>query len=239
MSELLLRRRAAIKQGDDDEGMFAHWSGEDALVNNIWHDRVNNLVIRIGNNSTHGDGWYSVTKTGNTTPVGYMQMQSDVSPYIDYEFVVKVLCDIQAIDGYSSLLLSYGSVMATRWSYAFAAGITARRTVVCSAKKSGNGIVTHDVDGVLTDWDTDGWNENVTIKTGVYLKPNDKQRVFTSVNGIVTETIDVNKVLLRPTYNPVTASFALFGNGEAGASYLNSYRFVLRIRDIKMYNIKK
>lgn len=224
---------------DDDEGMFAHWSGEDALVNNIWHDRVNNLVIRIDNNTTHGDGWYSITKTSNAASIGYMKMQSDVSPYIDYEFVVKVLCDIQAIDGYSSLLLSYGSVMATRWSYAFSAGIGARRTVLCAAKDSGNRLVTHDVDGVLTDWDTDGWNENVTIKTGVYLKPNDKQRVFTSVNGIVTETIDVNKVLLRPTYYATTSSYALFGHGEAGASHLNSYRFVLRIRDIKMYNIKK
>ena len=230
---------AAIKQGDDDEGMFAHWSGEDALVSNVWHDRVNNLAIRIGNDTTHGDGWYSITKTDNNAPIGYMQMQSDVSPYIDYEFVVKVLCDIQAIDGYDSLLLSYGSIKQTNWSYAFSAGITAQRTVLCAAKNSGNGLVTHDVDGILTDWEIDGWNENVTIKTGIYLKPNDKQRVFTSVNGIVTETIDVNKVLLRPTYHTATKSFALFGYGEAGARYLNNFRFVLRIRDIKMYNIKK
>lgn len=235
----LIRRRAMMHRVDDDEGMFAHWSGEDALVSNVWHDRVNNLAIRIDNTTTHGDGWYSITKTENKAPIGYMKMQSDVSPYIDYEFVVKVLCDIQAIDGYDSLLLSYGSIMQTKWSYAFSAGVSAQRTVLCAAKNSGNRLVTNDVDGVLTDWDIDGWNENVTIKTGIYLKPNDKQRVFTSVNGTVTETIDVNKVLLRPTYNTATASFALFGNGEAGAKYLNNYRFVLRIRDIKMYNIKK
>jgi len=217
--------------------MFAHWSGEDALVSNVWHDRVNNLSIRIDNNTTHGDGWYSITKTGNTVPIGYMQMRSDVSPYIEYEFVVKVLCDIQAIAGYGTYVLSYGSLRTANWSYAFSASIEASRNILCGAKDKNNKPITRDVTGALTNWNTDGWNENVTIKTGVYLKPNDKQRVFTSVNGITTETIDVDKVLLRPTF--YNGAYAMFGNGEAGYSYLSGHRFVLRVRDIKMYNIKK
>lgn len=236
----LMRRRAMMFGNDDDAGLFAYWDGADNLVSNQWIDRLNNIVIRIGSNDTHGDRYYSITKTSNSVPIGYMQLQTDISSYIDYELVVRVVADVQAYSGYGVIpVVDFGAYTSARWSYAFAAGIDSSKNVYLLGKTSSNQILTIDNQGTYSAWDDNGWNYDVVLDNGIYVTPNDKQRLFARINGIETYSQEVNKVQLIPNYNRVTNSYCMFGLATAGVNFMSSFRFTINVKSIKMYNIKK
>ena len=240
MDSELMRRRVMMFDNDEDAGLFAYWDGADSLVSNQWIDRLNNIPIRIGNNTTHGDGYYSITKTSNSAALGYMQLRTDISSYIDYELVVRVVADVQTYSGYGVIpVVDFGAYGTARWNYAFTAGIDSAKKLYLGAKTSSNQSLTIDNQGTYSDWNDNGWNYDVVLDTGIYVTSNDKQRVFSRISGIETFSQEVTKAQLTPYYNSGVNAYCLFGHAIAGANYMNSYRFTINVKSIKMYNIKK
>ena len=240
MDSELMRRRVMMFDNDEDAGMFAYWDGADSLVSNQWRDRLNNIPIRIGSNTTHGDGYYTITKTSNSTPVGYMQLQTDISSYIDYELVVRVVADIRAYSGYDVVpIVDFGAYGSAKWNYAFAAGIESTKNVYLGAKTSTNQSLTIASTGNYAAWNGNDWNHDVVIDAGIFVTSNDKQRLFARINGFETYAQEANKVQLIPYYNSGQSAYCLFGLATAGASHMNAFRFQINVKSIKMYNIKK